>query len=183
MDARTVDDAALRLRELREEEWGDLGLAAVAAGLSLLASQLWPELAVPFFAGAAFLAVRGAGAVVRRVELLDRLAADRDAYVITEVRDRALRDAAPDRRRHYAAYVRVALLRPPPGGFGPAAAELEALAAQLEDETLTLDAACAVACERLVNDPYGSPLLNPDLGLDVLRARVRQIRSGFAPRT
>jgi hypothetical protein len=137
---------------------------------------------VPIFAGAAFLAVRGAGAVVRRDELLDRLAADRDAYVITEVRDRALRDAAPDRRRHYAAHVRAALLRPPPGGFGPAAAELQALAAELEDETLTLDAACAVACGRLVDDPYGSPLLNPDLGPDALRARVRQIRSGFAAR-
>ena len=179
MDARTIDDAALRLRELRQEERSDLGLAAVTVGLSLLATQLWPDLAVPLFLGAAFVAARGVGAALRRLELVDGLAVEHDAYVIAEVRKRAFRDTTPERRRLFASYVRSALLRPPPGGFGAAAAELEALVSELEDETLTLDPACAAACERLVNDPTGSPLLNADLGLDVLRSRVRRIRCGF----
>jgi hypothetical protein len=182
MDARTVDDAALRLRELRQEEWSDLGLAAVAVAVSLLATQLWPDLAVPLFLGAVFVAARGVVAALRRLELVDGLAVEHDAYVIAEVRKRALRATAPDRRRLLASYVRSALLRPPPGGFGVAAVELEALVSELEDETLTLDPACAVACERLVNDPSGSPLLNADAGLDVLCSRVRQIRSGFTSR-
>jgi osmotically-inducible protein OsmY len=35
MYARAVDDAGARLRELREEEWEDLGLGALALGLAL----------------------------------------------------------------------------------------------------------------------------------------------------
>jgi hypothetical protein len=182
MDARTVDDAALRLRELRHEEWSDLSLAAAAAGLSLLATQLWPELALPLFLGAFFVAVRGVSAAVRRTELVDGLARERDAYVIGEVRQRAVRDTAPDRRRLFASEIRAALRHPPPGGFGRAAPELEALASELDDATLKLDPACAVACERLVRAPYGSPLFNAGVGLDLLYSRVRQIRSGFAPR-
>ena len=182
MDARTVDDAAHRLRELRSEEWGDLGLAAVAVGLSLLATQLRPDLALPLFLGAAFVAARGARAAFRRVELVDGLAVERDAYVIAEVRERALRDTTPERRRLFADYVRATLRRLPPGGYGPATGELEELAFDLEDESLALDPASAVACARLVSDPYASPLLNADLGMDVLYSRVRQIRSGFTPR-
>ena len=181
MYARAIDDAAFRLRELRREEWGDLGLAAVAVSLSLLATQLWPTLALPFFLGGAVVAARGARAAWRRWELVDGLAAERDAYVIEEVRRWALREAASERRRLFAAYIRSALRQPPPGGFGVAAAELAELASELEDETLALDPACAVACARLVRDPDGSPLLNAALGSEELRSRVRHIRSGFAP--
>lgn len=182
MYARAIDDAAFRLRELRQEELVDLGLAALAVSLSLLATQLWPALALPLFLGGVFVAARGASAAWRRGELVDGLAIERDAYVIEEVRKRALREAAPERRCRLAACVRIALRQPPPGGFGMAAAELEELASQLEDETLTLDPGSAMACARLVSDPYGSPLLNAALGSAELRSRVRQIRAGFAPR-
>ena len=181
MYARAVDDAAIHLRELRQEAWGDLGLAAVAVSLSLLATQLWPTLALPLFLGGSAVAVRGASAAWRRAELVDELAAVRDAHVIQEVRRRALREAASARRRHFAASVRAALRHPPPAGFGATAVELEELASELEDETLTLDPACAVVCARLLSDPYGSPLLNATLGPEELRSRVRQIRSGFVP--
>ena len=60
-----------------------------------------------------------------------------------------------------------------------AAEELEALACELEDEELALDPACAVACMRLLSDVSESPLLNPALPPELLRSRVRQIRSGF----
>jgi hypothetical protein len=63
-----------------------------------------------------------------------------------------------------------------------AAEELEALASELEDETLVLDPASAVACVRLLSDVAGSPLLDPALPAEVLRWRVSQIKSGFSPR-
>jgi hypothetical protein len=182
MYARAIDDAASRLRELRQEERGDLGLAAVAISMSLLATQLWPTLALPLFLGGAFVAARGARAAWRRAELVDGLAADRDAHAIEEVRRRALREADFERRCLYAAYVRAALERSPAGGLGVAAEELEELASELEDETLALDPASAVACARLASDPYGSPLLNAAHGPEELRSRVRQARAGFAPR-
>jgi len=40
----------------------------------------------------------------------------------------------------------------------------------------------AVACARLLSDIPASPLLNPAAPVVVLRARIRQIRSGFAER-
>ena len=43
MDARTVDDAGERLRELRREEWQDLGLAALALGLAVVAPRVFPS--------------------------------------------------------------------------------------------------------------------------------------------
>ena len=51
MDARTVDDAGERLRELRQEEWQDLGLAALALGLAVVAPRVFPSLALPLFLG------------------------------------------------------------------------------------------------------------------------------------
>jgi hypothetical protein len=182
MYARAVDDANSRLRDLRREEWSDLGLAALATGLALLATQTRTEFAIPLFAGGLAVAFRGLIAAWRRWEIVDRLAAERDAYVIPEVRKRALQGATIERRRLYAAYIRYALGTAVPGEFGTATPELEALVAELEDVTLTLDAACAVACARLVSDPSGSPLLRFESSPEEVLSRVRHIRSGFAPR-
>ena len=51
MYARAVDDASARLQELRQEEWQELGLAALALGLALMATQIRPALAMPLFLG------------------------------------------------------------------------------------------------------------------------------------
>jgi hypothetical protein len=59
--------------------------------------------------------------------------------------------------------------------------ELDALAAELEDDGLALDPVAAVACVRLLSDLPASPLLNPAAPVSDLRSRIRQIRSGFAP--
>jgi hypothetical protein len=182
MYARAVDDFGSRLRDLRREEWSELGLAALAIGLALLATQTRPEFAIPLFVGGLAVTFRGLIAAWRRWEIVDRLAAEPDAYVIPEVRKHALQEATIERRRLYAAYIRYALGTAPPGELGAATAELEALVAELENATLTLDAACAVACARLVSDPFGSPLLRFDSSPEELRSRVRHIRSGFARR-
>jgi hypothetical protein len=182
MYARAVDDAGSRLRDLRREEWSDLGLAALAFGLALLATQTTPDLAIPFFVGGLAVAFRGALVAWRRWEIVERLAGERDAHVIPEVREHALREASIERRRLYAANIRYALQTAATGEFGAATLELESLVVELEDVTHTLDAACAVACARLVTDPSGSPLLRLDSSPQEVRSRVRHIRTGFAPR-
>ena len=179
MYARAVDDAASRLRDLRQEERGEFGLAALALALSLVATRLRPELAMPLFLGGLVVGALGVRAAWRRWEIVDRLAGEHDAYVISEIREHAVHEATMERRRMLAAYARTWLDEPITHRIDAAAAELNALASELDDDTLTLDPACAVACVRLLSDPGQSPLLNPALPPDELRSRISQIRSGF----
>lgn len=182
MYARAVDEAAARLHELRHEEWENIGLAALALLLAVAVTQIRPELALPLFLGGLAVGAFGVRALWRRWDLVDRLAGERDAYVISEVLAYASREATMGRRHTYAALVR-SRLRQPGLALQPrvdaAAEELEALASELDDGELTLDPACAVACMRLLSDPAESPLLNPALPAEDLRSSVRQIRSGF----
>jgi hypothetical protein len=185
MDARTVDDAATRLRNLRREEWEDLGLAVLALGLGIAATQVRPSLAVPLFVGGLAVGILGMRALWRRWDLVERLAGERDAYVIAEVREFATREATTERRHCLAVMIRNRLRQPSPlcaERIGAVAEELDALASELDSPELELDPACAVACVRLLSDVEGSPLLNPALPGDELRSRVCQIRSGFRPR-
>lgn len=182
MYARTIDDAALRLRELRHREWQDLGLGALAFGLSLVATRAFPSLALPLFLGGAVVWILGLRALIGRWSLVDSLADEKDAYVLPEVLERAAREATMERRRSFAAIIRsglrdheAAALR-----FGAAIGDLEALAAELEDERLALEPASAVACFRLLSDPEGSPFLNPALPAELLRSRALQVRDGFS---
>jgi hypothetical protein len=182
MYARAVDDAADRLRELRREEWGDFGLAAIALGLAVVGSQARPALAMPLFLAGLTVAGLGVRALWREWDLLDRLAGERHAYVIPQVLAYAAREATTERRRTFAALIR-ARLQHPAGAVDlrgvSVREELEALATELEDAALSLDPACAVACMRLLTD-VESPFFAPD-GIADLRARVRQVRAGFEP--
>jgi hypothetical protein len=184
MYARAVDEAAARLRELRHEEWADLGLAALAIGLALAATQVRPALALPLFFGGLAVGALGVRALWRRWDLVERLSGERDAYVIPEVLAFASRVATMERRHSLAVLIR-SRLRRSRRAFGArsiaAAKELEALASELDDGGLALDPACAVACARLLSDPEKSPLLNPKLPPEELHSRVRQIRCGFGP--
>jgi hypothetical protein len=181
MYARAIDDAALRLRELREQEWEDLGLGGLALGLSIVATQVLPSFAVPLFFGGVFVGFLGMRAVVRRWNLVEELTEESDAYVLPEVLARASREATMERRRAFAAVIRTwigdAAAEPE---FASPAVELETLACELEDERLALDPASAVVCSKLVSELCGSPLPDPELSPEFLRSRIRQIRSGFA---
>jgi hypothetical protein len=183
MVARAVEQAEVRLRELRVEAREHLGLAALAFGLALAASALYRSLAVPFLFGgfaALFLFVR---ALTRRFDLIDRLVVDRDAYLIPEIRKRAEEAATMQSRLELARLVQAYLHTPEPGRpADPVATELEELAAELEDEALELDPGCAVACSRLFGAAYESPLYNRTFPASELRSRIVQIRAGFEPR-
>ncbi len=182
MYARAVDDAATRLRELHREEWEDLGLGAFTVALAIATTQFRPALALPLFLAGLVVGARGMRALWRRWDLVERLAGERDAYVIREVFDYAAREAMIERRRSLAALVRGRLVDQGLGvdpRVSAAAEELDALAAELDDDELELDPACAVACARLFEDLVGSPLLKSELPAAELRSRVHQIRSGF----
>jgi hypothetical protein len=112
----------------------------------------------------------------RRWDLVDRLADDRDAYVISAVRAYAARDARMDRRNANATLLRYWATQ---AEFTEVVAELQQLARDLENANLDLSPACAVVCRRLLTDPTVSPLLNGGLADDVHEA-ISQIEQGFS---
>jgi hypothetical protein len=177
-----IQQARKELRDLRVEERADLALGLLAIGLSLVATQTAPKLALPLLLGGFFVTFRGVLASVRRWELFERLLLDSDAYGIPEIHARAALVASLPNRVLLAETIRSAL-----AGAGPyqasrlelVAGELAALADELTDETLSLDPYCAVRCQRLLNDGAESPLLNPGLPADGLRSTISYIRAGF----
>jgi hypothetical protein len=174
-----------RLRVLRQAEWEDAVLAALAFLLALAASEVLPAFAFPLTVAAVAAAFLAVHAFWRHWELVDRLLLDRDAYQIREVRRRAERSATMANRQLLATSIRSLLKEPgyaSPARVRAAAEDLQMLAAELDDPGLSLDPACAVACDRFVIDGGASPLYNPALPADDTAVRVRQIRAGFEPR-
>src|SRR6478735_4004684 len=98
MYARAIEESEARLHELRLEERGSFGLAALFLGSCLAGSLVQSALTLPFLFGGLFGCVLGVRAALRRWNLLDLIAGERDAYVITEVRARAVQEATRERR-------------------------------------------------------------------------------------
>ena len=172
------------LHDLRVREWGDLSLAALAIAASLVATQVAPHWALPFFFGGLVVAILGCQALVRRWDLCERLAAEPAAYVIPEVSARAGAVATPAGRAELARTIRMMLSPDPPlrrARVQLVADDLAHLADELEDNRLTLDPLSAVRCKRLVTDTVESPLLNSHLPADGLRVAIIVIRHGFEP--
>ena len=184
MYARAVEQADARLRDLRHEERGEFGVAAAALTSAVVATELAPSLAAPLFVGGLVIGGMAVRSIWRRWDLLDRLAGERDAHAIAEVRAFASREATMDRRHSFAALIRGRLgdaTTTDDARVLAAADDLQALARELDDDKLSLDPASAVACMRLLSDVSRSPLLNRALPTEDLRSRIRQIRCGFQP--
>jgi hypothetical protein len=181
--ARRVEEAAERLKELRTDEWSELGLAGVAFGLALAAGTVHRPLAVPLLVGAVALTALGIRALLRRWELFDDLLRDQDAYSISEVARHAARAASMKNRRQLASTLREELALAPGHRLRDrvvaVSTELHELAAELEDEALVLEPWCAVRCEQLLTCVDGSPLFDELLPAEDLLARINQIRAGF----
>jgi hypothetical protein len=138
MTAREIDEAAATLRELRVQTVGDLALAGAAFAVALVASRLFPTLAVPMLIGAVAMTVLGLRAFVHRSFLVEDLAGQADAYALRDVRRYAARAASAEHRRSLAHALRARLHDP----------ELLALIAVLEDEKRTVDPQTVVSLER-----------------------------------
>lgn len=156
MTAREIDEAAATLRELRVESVGDLALAGTAFAVALVASRLFPMLAVPFLIGAMAMTVLGLRAFVHRTFLVEDLAGESDAYTLVDVRRYAATVVSAEHRRSLAQALRRRVDDP----------ELLALIAVLEDETRALDPQALVALERSLHAAA------PD---DELRCRLRRL--------
>ena len=182
MYARAVDEARSRLDELRRDQHERFLLGGLALALAIAATWVVPALALPLFAGGVFVGALGVRALWRRWDLVDRLAGERDAYVISEVLAYAAREATMERRHAAALAIRRTLEEPGVTGEPPGrllAAELEALAEELDDEALVVDPASAVACTRLLADLAALRAADSRTSPDALRWRVRRIRSGL----
>jgi hypothetical protein len=178
VQARAVIEAEARLAQLRRDEWQQLGLAALALGASLVMTAAYEPLVAPLFFGGMAMWLLGIRSLWRCWDLVDRLADDRDAYVISAVRAYAARDARMDRRHANAASLRYWASQADLADVGD---ELEQLARDLDDTGLDLSPACAIVCRRLLTDPTASPLLNGGLA-DDLHATIVHIERGFIPK-
>ena len=175
MVARDVDQAAARLRAFQVGAWEHFGLAVIAFGLALGATQLLPEFGMPLLVGGIASLALGVRDEIRRWDLIDRLVLDRDAYGIPVVSDRAEQAATIRSRRALAVSARVLVARTDP----PVGDQLELLAAALDDEELDLDPASAVVCDRLLRDVVESPLYDPACPVEDARARITWILARF----
>jgi hypothetical protein len=185
MDARAVDDVAEHLVQLRRDEHWQVALSIAALIASLATTALYPPLVLALLLGGIAVGALGVRSLWRQWDLVDRLADERDAYVIPEVRAYASRESRIERRRTSAAVIRLWLRSglPTDPRILAAAEQLEVLARELEDEELELDPACAVACTRLLGDCTASPLLNSAFPREDVQAWVVRIRAGFRRRS
>lgn len=181
MVARAVEDAGHRLHDLRRAEWEDGAVAVTAIALALVASALRPEFALPLFIGGAFVAGRAVLACLRRWDLIDQLAVERDAYALVEVRRRAEQEASMVNRRRLSHAIRARLELAENPRIVANAGQLAVLAEELDDPLLELDPNCAVLCTRLLMDQMSSPLISSALPAEDVRSRIVQIRGGFHP--
>lgn len=182
MYSRAIEEYETRLYDLRRSVWESVGLGCVSLVSALAASALHPALALPLFFGGLTGMFLGIRAEWRRWDLIDQLMAQPDAYAIPELRARAMEEVTPERRQSLAVSLRRLLNAPGArivDRIADAAEDLEALARDLDDDELVLDAAAAVACAQLLSDPMNSPLFNESAHADDVRSRVRHIRSGF----
>ena len=97
MYARAIDEAEARLLELRHEERYQLGLSAVALAASLAMTAIYVPVVLPLFVGGLAVGALGMRTFWQRWDIVDRLADERDAYVIPEVLSYAARDACMER--------------------------------------------------------------------------------------
>ena len=174
--AHALIEAETRLAELQRDEWQQLGLGALALGASLVMTAAYEPLVGPLFVGGMAMWLLGIRSLWRRWDLVDRLADNRDAYVISAVRAYGARDARMDRRHANAASLRLWASR---ADLTDQVGELEQLARDLDDTDLDLSPACAIVCRRLLTDPSVSPLLNDRL-TDNLHETIVEIERGFS---
>jgi hypothetical protein len=185
MYARAIDDAETRLHELHNEERYQLGLSILVLAASLAMTAIYKPVVLPLFVGGLAVGMLGMRTFWQCWDIVDRLADERDAYVIPEVLSYAARDARMERRSTSAALIQSWLCTATLAGSPllAHAEELEALACELEDCELELDPTCVVACRRFLTDGTVSPLFDDAPQREDIESWIVRIRDGFTPRT
>ena len=187
MNARDVEQAGADVERSLQRARRCLIAAVVVGALAIAVVPSSPGFAVALAVGGA---VQLAAAVVlwlSRRERIERLALEPSAYVIPAVARFGARVCALRERRRLAAFLQAVLHeRGHPlelhlvARAGRCAQLLEALARELASPAARVEPAMAVACRRLLTRPVESPLYNPNLPEEDLRALLLRIRAGIS---
>jgi len=187
VNAREVEIAAAGVERLRSgARWSVIvagTLAAIAAGTGTFSRWF----AVTLGAGAAIELLLAGVRWLRCRERVQRLALEPAAYTIPEVaRFGARASALPERRRLAQCLDAMVHERDHPLELhlviraSSCAQHLDALARELASPSACIEPATVVACRRLITRPVESPLYNPNLPEDDLRALLMRIRGGIS---
>lgn len=159
------------------------GVAAVA-GVMVAFS---PRFAVALGAGCVVLMAIAVVLWLARRERIERLALDPQAYAIPAVARFGARACALRERRRVASVIQAVVReRAHPLELhlviraSRYAQQLETLARELASPAAQVQPPMAVACRRLITRPVESPLYNPNLPEEDLRALLLRIRAGIS---
>lgn len=190
MNAREVESAAEEVESTRRRILRSLVVAGVAATAAAALAPFWRGVAIGLGVGGAAEVIRAIVLWLYRRERIERLALDPSAYAIPEVARFGARIAAVSERRRLAAWINsVVHDRGQPlelhlvGRAGKYAHQLETLARELSAPSARVEPATAVACRRLLTRPVESPLYNPNLPEEDLRALLIRIGAGITSAT
>ncbi len=185
MNAREVERAAVEVQTSldRAVRWlaGAAVLSVIAAGLIPLSGRF----AVTVGIGAALEVAVATILWMRRRERIERLALEPSAYTIPAVAQLGDRLCDLNHRRRLAASLRAlvnerqALELHLVARTARFAQQLDSLARDLAAPAARVEPAIAVACRRLLTRPVESPLYNPNLPEEDLRALLLRIRAGI----
>jgi hypothetical protein len=187
MSAREVEKAGADVERSLHRARRLVIAAIFVAALATAVIPLSAGFAIALAVGAALQL--GAAVVfwLSRRERIERLALDPSAYVIPAVALFGARVCALRERRRLAAFIdAVVHERGHPlelhlvGRAGHYAQMLDALARELASPAARVEPAVAVACRRLLTRPVESPLYNPNLPEEDLRALLLRIRAGIS---
>lgn len=185
MNARDIEMAALEVERSRHRavRWLSAGGALASIAIALLPFSR--SFAVTLSCGAVLEMLLAAVLWLRRRERIEQLALDPSAYTIPAVARFGARVCDLSQRRRLAASIRSMVDDRQPldlhlvGRTGRFAQQLETLARELAAPAALVEPATAVACRRLVTRPVESPLYNPNLPEEDLRALLHRIRGGI----
>jgi hypothetical protein len=186
MNARDVETAALRLERLRQRTLRWLLAGAVVLAIGIAAAPFWRSFAIAMVIGALLELAIALALWLRRRERIERLALEPAAYAIPAVARFGDRVCGLSERRRLAASIRSLVSERQPldvhlvARASRFAQQLEALARQLAAPAAHVEPATAVACRRLVTRPVESPLYNPNLTDEDLRALLLRIQAGIS---
>jgi hypothetical protein len=184
-----MDQLAIHECQATVQRRGELarltGTAALISFALVLASvAVVPRLALDLAVACVLCAAVAAIARAARQELIERLAADSDAYCIPEVRRYGGRLTASMERRRLANSIDGLVAAPGPctitlsDRVDANADELRLLADELRSPETNVNPASIALCRRLLTRAASSPLYNDRLPPDDLTAALRRIRSG-----
>lgn len=187
MNARDVEMAAADVQRSRHRATRCLVTGATVAAIAVAVVPVSSGFSVALGVGAALQLTGAVLLWLSRRERIERLALDPSAYTIPEVARVGARASALRERRRLAAFIdAVVNERGHPLELhlvvraGSYAQQLDSLARELASPAARVEPAVAVACRRLLTRPVESPLYNPNLPEEDLRALLLRIRAGIS---